>query len=141
MFGLEQVTHDDTTESTSLTPRQLATLPYLIASPSVSEAAALAKIGRKTLCRWMADPEFRHKLERMRAEAADLARTELNGLMLKGIVVLANAMDDPDPVIRLRAARDTVNLALKAIDVKEMREAIDRVDDALHLWASRNPIR
>ena len=136
MFGLEQVTHDDTTESTSLTPRQLATLPYLIASPSVSEAAALAKIGRKTLCRWMADPEFRHKLERMRAEAADLARTELNG-----IVVLANAMDDPDPVIRLRAARDTVNLALKAIDVKEMREAIDRVDDALHLWASRNPIR
>ena len=112
------MTHDDTTESTSLTPRQLATLPYLVASPSVSEAATLAKIGRKTLYRWMGDPEFRDKLERMRAEAADLARTELNGLMLKGIVVLAAAMD-----------------------VCDMRQALDRVDDALHLSASRNPIR
>ena len=53
-----------TQNTTALSERQLATLPYLVASPSISEGARLADVGRATL-------------ERMRSEAADLARTEL----------------------------------------------------------------
>ena len=127
-------------ETTSLTDRQLAALPYLVASPSLSEGTSLANVGRTTLYRWMEDPHFRATLERMRSEAADLARTELQGLMLKGILVLAEALEDPDPNIRLRAARATLHIGLKAIDLKELQQRLDRLDDALSLWASRTAI-
>ena len=121
----------------NLTDKQLAILPYLIASPSVSESARLAGIGRSTLYRWMEDHEFREALERLRTEAAELAHTELKGLMLKGILVLAEAMEDDNPTIRLRAAQAALTTGLKAIDLKELQKRLERVDDAYRLWASR----
>ena len=93
--------------------------------------------GRTTLHRWMNDDGFRENLERLRAKAADLARTELQGLMLKAIVVLAEAMEDPSPGVRLRAARSTFALGLKAIDLKELQQRLDLLDDALALSRSR----
>ena len=128
-----------TEKSTSLTDRQLAALPYLVAAPSLSEGAYLANVGRTTLYRWMDDPEFRARLEHLRSQAADLARTELQGLMLKSILALAQAIEDPDPNLRLRAARATLYIGLKALDLKELQQRLDRLDDAFALWTSRNP--
>ena len=126
-----------TEESTTLSDRQLAALPYLVASPSLSQGARLADIGRTTLYRWMEDDRFRENLGRLRAQAADLAHAELRGLMLKGVLVLAEAMEDTDPGIRLRAACATLNIALKAIDLEDLQRRLDRLDDAFTLWASR----
>ena len=134
--------HNGTENSESadidLTDRQVAALPYLTASTSVSEGARLADIGRATLHRWMHDDDFRRTLERLRSDAADLARTELRGLMLKGAFVLAEAMEDTSPAVRVRAAQAALSLGLKAIDLKELRDRIDLVDQALHLWAGRS---
>ena len=127
-----------TDEASGLTDRQLAALPYLVAAPALSEAATLANIGRTTLYRWMADGEFRRELERLRAEAAGLAHVELQGLMLKGIMVLAEALEDPSPSVRLRAAQATLSIGLRAIDLKELQQRLDRLDDALALWTSRS---
>ena len=127
-----------TDDAADLTNRQLAALPYLTASVSLSEGARLADIGRTTLYRWLEDPEFREELERLRSEAAALARVELQGLMLKGIVVLAEAMEDPNLYVRVRGAQAALSLALKAIDIKELQRRLDRLDDAIALWFSRN---
>ena len=125
----------------ALTDNQLVALPYLVASPTLAEGARLADIGRTTLYRWMNDPEFRATLERLRAEAADLAHTELRGLMLKGALVLAEAMEDPSPNVRVRAAQAALSMGLKAVDLKELRQRIDRLDDAFNLWARRNAVQ
>lgn len=127
-----------TDDATNLTERQLVALPYLTASVSLSEGARLANVGRTTLYRWLEDSEFRRELERLRGEAAALARVELNGLMLKGIVVLAEAMEDPNLFVRVRGAQAALSLALKAIDTKELQQRLDRLDDAIALWFSRN---
>ena len=131
---MEQNSTDDTAH---LTDRQLAVLPYLIASPSLSEAARLADVGRTTLYRWMHDDEFRTTLEGLRSQAAELARTELQGLMLRAVLVLSEAMEGPDPVVALRAARATLSIALKALDLKELQQRLDRLDDAFALRLSR----
>jgi hypothetical protein len=122
--------------TTALSDRQLAALPYLLAAPSVAEGARLADVGRTTLWRWMEDDDFRTHLERLRSEAADLAHTELQGLMLKGIMVLAEALEDASPNIKLRAAQATLAIGLRAIDLKRIQRRLDLLDDALVLRAS-----
>ena len=130
-----------TAEQPDLTDRQLAALPYLVASPTQSDGARLAEIGRTTLYRWMADDDFRRELEDLRAQASERAYVELRGLMLKGVVTLAEAMEDPDAQIRLRAARAALHIGLKAVDLKDLQQRIDRLDDAFVLWASRGGSR
>ena len=100
----------------------------------------MADIGRTTLYRWMNDHRFRTSLERLRAEAGELANTELRGLMLKGTLVLAEAMEDPSPHVRVRAAKAALSIGLKAIDLKELRQRIERLDDALALWSRKNAL-
>ena len=138
---MEQNGTDFPETTPDLTDTQLAALPYLVASPTLAQGARLADIGRTTLYRWMNDHEFRTTLERLRGEAAELAHTELRGLMLKGVLVLAEAMEDPSPNVRVRAARAAVSVGLKAIDFKELRRRVERLDDAWNLWTRRNAVR
>ena len=58
--------------------------------------------------------------------------------MLKGILALAQALEDPSPAIRLRAVQTTLAMSLKAHDLHDMARRLERVDQALHLWKSRN---
>ncbi len=98
---MEQNGTDASREPDGLSENQLAALPYLVASTNLSEGARLANIGRTTLYRWMDDPDFHDAFERLRSQAAALAHSELRGLMLKGVLVLAEAMEDPSPHVRV----------------------------------------
>ena len=100
-------------DSVALTHRQITALPYLVASPTVTEGARLASISRRTVHRWMEDDHFRVQFERLRDEALSLAQAELKGLTLKGAVVLAEMLEDPSPYIRLRAAQTAIAAGAK----------------------------
>ena len=138
---MEQDGTDASREPDGLTEKQLAALPYLVASTNRSEGARLANIGRTTLYRWMEDEEFRDAFDRLRSQAAALAHSELRGLMLEGVLALAQAMEESSPHVRVRAARAALSVGLKANDLKELRQRLDRLDDAFSLWARRDAHR
>jgi len=143
-LGLDPATAQDAMEHNGadfthgLTPRQIAALPYLVVAPTMAEGARMARIGRTTLYRWINDPDFRNRLQAMRADTASLARAELNGLMLKGILALTEALEDPSPAIRLRAVQTTLSMGFRTNDLANMARRLERVDEALHLWRPRN---
>ena len=58
--------------------------------------------------------------------------------MLKSILVLAEALEDPNPAIRLRAARSTLHVGLKTHDLKEVRQRLDRLDNILTIKKTRS---
>ena len=124
--------------TTALTDRQLRALPYLVASPTVSEGARLAQVGLRTEYRWMEDNDFRAELERVHGQAAQLAYVELKGLMLKAVHVLGSAMEDPNPNVRLRAAQTALTAGLKATELRDIEKRLDLLDAALPLWTKRN---
>ena len=130
---------DETIVESGLTERQVAALPYIVAGATLSEGARLASVGRATLYRWVEDDQFRSALERTRSEAAELARTELEGLMLKAVLVLAESLEDPSPNVRLRAANAALALGLKTLDVKDLRRRLDHLDDAMTLLEKKRP--
>ena len=136
----DRLQQNTTNGAKELTARQVAALPYLVASPTVSEAAKVAQVDRATLYRWMEDEDFREALSELRSEATDLAKAELKGLMLKSVRVLADAMDDPSPNVRVRAAQTALSIGFRVNELEKVRERLDILDGALPLWAKANAV-
>ena len=123
---------DDDSDS-QLTPRQALALPYITAAPSAVEGAIAANIGRTTLHRWMNDPTFRAEFELQRKAVADLAYSEFRGLALKSVLIFAELLDDPNPNVRLQAARATVHTALKVEESQDLRKRLEVLGESLGL--------
>ena len=105
----------------------------MAATPSLAEAARVAGFSERTLRRWLEDDHFRDELTRLRQESASLARQELQGLMLRSVSVLAEAMDAPDMAVRLRAARYALSFAIQVCEAGKLRADIQALEDALYL--------
>ena len=123
-------------EDSPLTHRQQAVLPILAVAPSVAEAARQSKLDRRTLHRWLQDDDFRQELQRIRHEAADLARSELNLLMFRSVAALSEFFDDPDRDRRLRAIRTALAYSVKINDIQNLKDQIQTLEDALNFKRS-----
>ena len=125
---------NETRKAANLTKKQLQALPYLVASPTMADAAKIAEVPRATLYRWMEDPEFREEYERLGEAANAVVRTEMNGLMLKAAAVFSQGMDESFNESRLRAAqammeaRDKLN---RDFHDKRLVDLMSRIADAL----------
>ena len=123
--------------SNSLAPRQLRALPYFASASSVSAGAERAKIARRTFERWMKDPSFRSEVERLRGEAAALAQTEFEGLLLQSVLTLTDAMNSPNEFLRVAAARAAASIFLRIREDKELHKRLDTLDGAVALLRSQ----
>ncbi len=126
------------TEKSSLTARQKRALPILASASSIAEAARLSDVGRRTLHRWLNDPDFRDELARLHKDAADLARSQLQSVMLQAVLALADSLQDPNPEIRLRAIRTALNYSVKVNDIESLREELQTLEDSLNLARIHN---
>ena len=107
----------------------------VVSSTSLAQAARDADVHRATLHRWMEDDNFREELVRLRQEAAKLARSELQELMLVSVAVLADAMENAaSHDVRVRAARTALSFGMQLNEMKKLREEIDTLQDALKIW-------
>ena len=121
----QAVDHAEAADFSGLTHRQRATLPVVAFAPSIAQAARFSGVAESTLRRWLANPDFRDHVERMREETIHVAHQELKGLLPACAAVFANAMQSPDPVLRLRAARYAMSFILRVSEA-------DRLSADLH---------
>lgn len=103
----------DVYEDSDLTHRQRAALPVVAFAPSIAQAARFSGVAESTLRRWLANPDFRQHVDRMREETVYAAHQELKGLLPTCAAVFADAMQSPDPALRLRAARYAISFILR----------------------------
>ena len=130
--------NDPKTKNSNLATRQRMALPILASAPSVAEAARLSKVGRRTLHRWLQDDDFRNELAQLHQQSAELARTQLQGLMLQAVLALGDSLEDPNPDIRMRVIRTALSFSVKLNDIHKLREEVQALEDALPLWAAHN---
>ncbi len=128
---------NETDPGGELSLKQRKALPHLAASGSLAEGARKANIGRTTVYRWMEDDDFRSELTRLHNEAAELAQTELKGMMLDSAIVIREALADDNASVRLRAAEAALNLALKTLHGLDIEKRINRLSDAVELSKER----
>ena len=128
-------------EKSSLTFRQRSALPIIAASPTIAQAARTSGIGESTLRRWLEEDSFRDELTRLRQESASLARQELQGLMLRSVSVLAEAMNNSDVTVQLRAARYALSFAVQIGEAEKLRSDIQALEEVLPLWAAHHALK
>ena len=133
--GRQEMTGNDGKEKIPiLTSRQQGALPVIAAAPTIAQAARDCHLSESTLRRWLRDPAFAGELDLLRQEYADQVSQQCLGLVLRGMNVLAEAMDDPDRALRLRATRYAMSFAVHLhesmklnADIREMRDSLDSV--------------
>ena len=128
-------------ENSNLSHRQWAVLPVVASAHSLAQAARISGFSERTLRRWLDDDDFRGELTRLRQESAELARLELQGLMLRSVSVLSEAMDDPDKAIRLRAARYAMSFAVRVSETEKLKKDIQDLEDAVALGNAQHPVK
>ncbi len=124
-----------------LSPRQQSVLPILAAAPSIAQAARLSRVGRRTLHRWLQDPEFRAQLAQLQRQSAELAKGCLQSLTLQAVLHLGDFLESPNPEIRLRAIRAILNYAAKFNEIQELHTQVQTLEDALPLWTAQEKSR
>ena len=133
------IQNDTETKNHGLTHRQQTALPIIAAAPTIAQAARSAGVTNATLHRWLNEPAFRQELTRQRQETAALARQEIQGLMLHSITVIADALNDPNPSIRLRAARYALTFAVQLNEVEKLQTEVQLLQEILVPLSDSNP--
>lgn len=114
-----------------LTPRQLASLPVIAAASSNAEGARNAGIARRTLYRWLDDPDFRAELICLREEATALALSDLQAAMPIALSALIRCAQDDNPFVRYCAARYIYNTALHIGDSQNLQKQVQELQESL----------
>ena len=117
----------------ALSPRQQAALPIVVCFPTIAQAARAAGVGESTLRRWLKDPAFSDCLAELRRQSANIARQKLLALTPLCVSVLADAMQNPDPAIRLRAVNYALSFNLRATELENLRSDLDNLETAISL--------
>ena len=122
----------DAADYSGLSHRQRAALPVVAFAPSIAQAARFSGVAESTLRRWLANPDFREHIDRMREETLYVAHQELKGLMPLCAAVFADAMQSPDPALRLRAARYALSFILRVNEADRLAADLHDLEIAVH---------
>ena len=130
----EMAGNDGKTKISILSSRQQGALPVIASAPTIAQAARDSRLSESTIRRWLRDPAFANELELLRQEYTEQVNQQCLGLVLRGMNVLAEAMEDPDRTLRLRATRYALSFAVHLhetmklnAEIRQMRDSLDSV--------------
>ncbi|MDD2212178.1 MAG: hypothetical protein PHW39_02885 [Syntrophomonadaceae bacterium] len=105
-------------------------IAYLLTEPNIREAAKKAGIGEATAFRWMQDSSFQESYRDARRQAVSQAISQLQQASTEAVATLRNIMNDEEApaASRVTAARSVLDTSLKAIELEDLAQRIDKLE-------------
>ncbi|HBQ26326.1 MAG TPA: hypothetical protein DD791_08030 [Syntrophomonas sp.] len=105
----------------------------LLTEPTVQEAAAKVKIGTTTAFRWLQEPDFQREYQEARKQAVSQAIAQLQQATTHAVATLVEIMSDQEatPASRVSAAKTVLEMSMKAIELDDLANRIERLEQAL----------
>lgn len=116
----------------TLSSRQTRAIAALISSPSIAEAAELAKIGRRTLHNWLAeDADFQQALSAAESAAISEAVRATGADMAANFATMREIRDDLElpASVRLRAAQTLDGSLLRWREIASIEERLVALEE------------
>lgn len=121
------------TQEKSLKPRHYRALGALAVGGGLEDAADAAGVSTVTVRRWLRMPEFREELNRVTGDIAHRAGRRLAALCDDAIGALEGVLRDKKSpkYVKARAAKDTLELALRWRESVAFEERLNRLEERL----------
>jgi hypothetical protein len=115
-----------------LTAQQQRAILALLSTKNVSEAAKQAKVGERTLWRWLNDPVFRVHLAAAEANMLDAATRRLLQMQEGALATVQAIMQDAGAGagVRLRAAQAVLDYLLKLRELRNVEQRLTALEMA-----------
>jgi hypothetical protein len=120
------------TDNALISGKQQRAILALLSTNTVAEAAARAKVGERTLWRWLGDPMFRVQLAGAEADMLDAATRRLLQLQGSAIETVQAIMQDGEESasVRLRAAQAVLDYLLKLRELRNVEQRLTALEMA-----------
>ncbi len=118
-------------EKEQLTSNQLKVISCLLHNDSIEAASKKAKVARGTIYAWMKLEAFKNRLEDGRNEIYTEGLNALKVATRKASMTLIELLDNSDRNTRRLAAKEIINFAIKAVELKEFEERLSVIEEIL----------
>jgi uncharacterized protein (UPF0147 family) len=115
----------------ALTVKQIRTIPYLLAAPSIEEGCKRARVGKATVYGWLKNDAFKEELYRRRKEVVDLAFETVKANVTKAAETLVRHLDSEKETISIRAAESIIEFAERAIEAEELEQRVGALEKTI----------
>ena len=122
-----------------LSRRKLEVIWEMSRARTITEAAAATGVSRRTIHRWLHDDQFCETLAETRGLHTMELRRQLHSLLDVSLWNLFQATSDPDPAIRVRAARAGLEAVRHFAEWEHIQDALRNSSDVIPLRAAQSP--
>jgi hypothetical protein len=108
----------------NLRPREFRAIRALLTEPTIEKAAKAAKVGERTLHRWMRRDDFREAFDSARKEALSISIASLQSTTAQAVHALRTVLTDEiaRPGDRISAARIVLEYALRGAELLDLEQ-------------------
>ncbi|MFA5252211.1 MAG: phBC6A51 family helix-turn-helix protein [Phycisphaerae bacterium] len=120
-----------TQNALTLTARQLKAIPFVVSSPTYTEAIEKARVSRKTFYEWLKQPEFKAELDRQRNEITAEAFGILSQGLTKAVENLVKLLDHADDRLKRLACKDVIEYILEHKTIDDLDKRLAAIEQRL----------
>lgn len=120
------------TPTPDLSTRQRRAIAALLSERDITGAARAARVGRRSLVRWLSEPSFRGALIKAEGEAIDQATRRLVGFQDSAVGKLGSLITSGgSEYIQLKAAQSVVDYLLKLRELRNLESRIHALEEVI----------
>jgi hypothetical protein len=121
-----------------LSPKQERAIVALLSEHNVTKAAAIAKVGDRTIYRWLSEPAFSKAYRKARREAFGQAIALTQRYAPLAVNTLAQVMTDADapPSAKVQAATTILRFGRDGLELDDLAARIEALEEAAQLKAA-----
>ena len=130
-------------EKKELSPKQHKVLLGLLNCAGITEAAKWAKVGERTVYRFLRDPVFQRHYRQTRREQVQQSITRLQRASVEAVTTLVTITTDPKALAstRVSAARTILEMTFKATEMESLEERLSQLEkEFVKLCEEREPL-
>lgn len=120
-------------ENGALSANQKRAITALLSEPTVKGAAKTAKLGARTIHRYLDDPLFRAELQKRRDKIVAATAAALVGLSGEAVATLLAVLQDADAsnAVKVRAALGWLSHTRDALELDDLTARVEKLEARL----------